>query len=209
MSRVLLPPRSCRSRPPASEPIFLARGPSAALGRWLIAACLVALLCLSIVVTWAFAGGNAPAGGTTVAAVEPAPVEPALEGKPSAPPAAPVEPGPLSPIEPLPSFPESGWERLDIKPTLALRASFPAVPSEPAPFGGLTAPKPAAPDVTPPAPKSVDPAPLDPRLVGCTKLGTKIAFYKDPPDAFAAAREERKLVFFITLSGNFEDKEFT
>ncbi len=40
-------------------------------------------------------------------------------------------------------------------------------------------------------------------------LGTQITFVKDPPEAFQRAREEKKLVFLIHLSGNFEDKEFT
>ncbi len=43
----------------------------------------------------------------------------------------------------------------------------------------------------------------------CEKFGTQIVFLSNPPDAFKKARDENKLVFFVHLSGNFEDKEFT
>jgi len=43
----------------------------------------------------------------------------------------------------------------------------------------------------------------------CEKFGTKIAFIKSPPEAFRKAQEENKQVFFVHLSGNFEDNEFT
>jgi hypothetical protein len=32
---------------------------------------------------------------------------------------------------------------------------------------------------------------------------------KSPPDAFVKARAEKKLVFFVHLSGNLEDPGFT
>jgi hypothetical protein len=52
-------------------------------------------------------------------------------------------------------------------------------------------------------------APVKPAQVCAANLGTTIHFVKDPPDAFRQARKEKKLVFMIHLSGNFEEKEFT
>ena len=66
----------------------------------------------------------------------------------------------------------------------------------------------SSPAIALPATMPGEPTP-DPRLVNCSKLGTRIVFYKDPPDAFRKAREERRMVFFIHLSGNFEDAAFT
>jgi hypothetical protein len=43
----------------------------------------------------------------------------------------------------------------------------------------------------------------------CERFGTKIVFIKDPTEAFRKARDENKQVFFVHLSGNFEDNEFT
>jgi hypothetical protein len=43
----------------------------------------------------------------------------------------------------------------------------------------------------------------------CVKFGTRIAFLPHPPDAFKKAKDENKQVFFVHLSGNFEDQEFT
>jgi hypothetical protein len=43
----------------------------------------------------------------------------------------------------------------------------------------------------------------------CEKFGTKIVFLRNPLDAFRKAKEENKQVFFVHLSGNFEDQEFT
>jgi hypothetical protein len=43
----------------------------------------------------------------------------------------------------------------------------------------------------------------------CQKFGTKIDFLQNPLDAFRKAREENKQVFFVHLSGNFEDQAFT
>jgi hypothetical protein len=40
-------------------------------------------------------------------------------------------------------------------------------------------------------------------------LGTRVAFEASPPDAFARARDENKLVFVIHLAGNLEDPGFT
>lgn len=45
--------------------------------------------------------------------------------------------------------------------------------------------------------------------VSCTQIGTNVLFMKDPPEAFQRAKSEKKLVFVLHLSGNFEDKGFT
>ncbi|MFO0965970.1 MAG: hypothetical protein U0793_10355 [Gemmataceae bacterium] len=59
-----------------------------------------------------------------------------------------------------------------------------------------------------PLPRLAPPPKVAP-VVDCTKLGTRIVFFKDPPDAFKKARDDHRLVFFIHLSGNFEDAGFT
>jgi hypothetical protein len=46
-------------------------------------------------------------------------------------------------------------------------------------------------------------------LTACERFGTKIVFLRNPPEAFKKAKAEKKLVFFVHLSGNFEDQEFT
>jgi hypothetical protein len=46
-------------------------------------------------------------------------------------------------------------------------------------------------------------------FASCEQIGTNILFMKDPTEAFRKAREEKKLVFMVHLSGNLEDKEFT
>jgi hypothetical protein len=43
----------------------------------------------------------------------------------------------------------------------------------------------------------------------CEQIGTNILFVKNPVEAFKMAKEEKKLVFMVHLSGNLEDKEFT
>lgn len=69
-------------------------------------------------------------------------------------------------------------------------------PSEP-PVVNLAISKPV---IEPPPPKQVPP---------CPKFGTRIDFVANPTDAFKKAQEANKPVFFLHLSGNFEDKEFT
>jgi hypothetical protein len=46
-------------------------------------------------------------------------------------------------------------------------------------------------------------------FVDCAAIGTDVKFMKEPTEAFARARAERKLVFVMHLSGNLEDKDFT
>jgi hypothetical protein len=71
-------------------------------------------------------------------------------------------------------------------------------------FGGV--PMPPMPALLP------DPAgdtPAKKPAACAAKLGTAINFVADPPEAFKLASAEKKLVFVIHLSGNFEDTEFT
>jgi hypothetical protein len=46
-------------------------------------------------------------------------------------------------------------------------------------------------------------------FVECARIGTDVRFMKEPAEAFKRAREEKKMVFMVHLSGNLEDKEFT
>jgi hypothetical protein len=59
-----------------------------------------------------------------------------------------------------------------------------------------------APPLNPPVAQVEAPAP-------CGDYGTKITFVKNPVEAFQQAKKEKKLVFMIHLSGNFEDEGFT
>ena len=43
----------------------------------------------------------------------------------------------------------------------------------------------------------------------CQQTGTLVRFMKAPPEAFKRAREEKKLVMMVHLSGNLEDPGFT
>ena len=59
-------------------------------------------------------------------------------------------------------------------------------------------------------PDNFGPLPIRPdELVECARIGTDVQFMKDPVAAFKRAREERKMVFMMHLSGNLEDKDFT
>lgn len=81
------------------------------------------------------------------------------------------------------------------------------LPSVPTP---VAMPMPAQPetDLTP-EPKLEPAVPPAPPKVCTRKLGTRIDFVAEPPEAFKRAKAENKLVFMIHLSGNFEDQEFT
>jgi len=46
-------------------------------------------------------------------------------------------------------------------------------------------------------------------FANCEQIGTDVLFVKDPPKAFVRAKEEKKLVFMVHLSGNLEDPGFT
>ena len=43
----------------------------------------------------------------------------------------------------------------------------------------------------------------------CQKLGTRIEFVPEPTEAFRLAKQQKKLVYMVHLSGNFEDTAFT
>ena len=67
-----------------------------------------------------------------------------------------------------------------------------------------------APTAAAPA-KSAPPSapPPEPPPPACSNLGTEVAFFHHPPDAFRQAAKENKLVLMVHLSGNFEDQAFT
>jgi hypothetical protein len=52
------------------------------------------------------------------------------------------------------------------------------------------------------------PAPPEPRPVGQT-YGTRVTFLASPEEAMRVAQRERKLVFVLHVSGNFEESCFT
>ena len=78
---------------------------------------------------------------------------------------------------------------------------------------------PAPPVIVPPAAPIVAHVPVRPeppiaaekpkKGAACEKFGTRIVFLQNPPEAFKKASAENKQVFFVHLSGNFEDQEFT
>jgi hypothetical protein len=43
----------------------------------------------------------------------------------------------------------------------------------------------------------------------CQQIGCDVLFMKDTVEAFKRAREEKKMVFMVHLSGNLEDPDFT
>lgn len=121
------------------------------------------------------------------------------------------EPADLIPV-PVPLPPQAAAPPLPAPPLLEV-----ALPDKPLLEKPLPA-KPPAPQAEPPAAQAeVAPeAAAKPAEVaenapapGCGKFGTRISFHLHPPQAFQIAKEDRKLVFFVHLSGNFEDKEFT
>jgi hypothetical protein len=44
---------------------------------------------------------------------------------------------------------------------------------------------------------------------GCGSHGTRVEFYDTPSEAAKVAKKEKKLVFVLHVSGNFEDPRFT
>ena len=68
------------------------------------------------------------------------------------------------------------------------------------------APVPAPPPVAPKAAKKE----IDLRIFqNCEQIGTSVLFVRNPVDAFQRAKEEKKMVFMVHLSGNLEDPGFT
>lgn len=64
---------------------------------------------------------------------------------------------------------------------------------------------PAVPDAPKPAKKIVD---LN-VFQNCQDIGTDVLFMRNPVEAFKRAKEEKKMVFMVHLSGNLEDPDFT
>jgi hypothetical protein len=59
-------------------------------------------------------------------------------------------------------------------------------------------------------PRQTAPSPAVPLPASCAgDFGTSVKFVKDPQDAFRLAGEEKKIVFLLHLSGNFEDANLT
>ena len=122
---------------------------------------------------------------------------------------APVVAEPVEDIQPKPILPRRVAPLVqvppkvdDLPPLIDVPIPAPAPPqAEPVP----PQPEPAAPIKPVVAKKEVD----HKVYANCAQIGTNILFMKNPPDAFKKAREEKKLVFVVHLSGNLEDKDFT
>jgi hypothetical protein len=95
-----------------------------------------------------------------------------------------------------------------ILPTTALTVDLPA----PAPAAAPRAPEPPAaeeaPEPPPPPAAPQLPASTEPRPAGQT-YGTRVTFLPSPEEAMRVAQRERKLVFVLHVSGNFEESCFT
>ncbi|HWY87374.1 MAG TPA: hypothetical protein VNX28_11645 [Gemmataceae bacterium] len=182
-------PRRITSAPPRREP----QAPQPEEVRVLLFLGLGGAACLAVL---ALAGLLLVTEGSALAEVAvttPGPLTAAPE-KPSLEPVV-IEPAPL----PEPPVPE-------LLPEAVAEASPPVVPvtDPPAPppatqVALLRPEKPALPII----------ADRPTKKTTCEKFGTRIAFLQSPPDAFRKAKEENKQVFFVHLSGNFDDKEFT
>jgi hypothetical protein len=85
--------------------------------------------------------------------------------------------------------PHEGLDRED--PRRAIKAQFSSVPIALEPNSGGTLPS----------------APQPGSSAG--NCGTQVHFVKDPQAAFQQARKDKKLVFLLHVSGNFEDAKFT
>ena len=112
-------------------------------------------------------------------------------------------------------------QALDVEPL----AAAPLQPAPRDPLPRVDAPKPAEPGPKLvvqepkilPAPKEIDaveeldalPGVKPVAFVECARIGTEVKFMKEPTDAFQRARDEKKMVFMMHLSGNLEDQAFT
>jgi hypothetical protein len=117
-----------------------------------------------------------------------------------------------TPIAPQPK-PDSEPEPRPIPPPVLLpKPSFTLLLEEtpqPLPPEIDIVPEPVKPVVPPTKPKPVWNE-ADPNVyASCQQIGTNVLFVKNPVEAFKMAKEEKKLVFMVHLSGNLEDKEFT
>jgi hypothetical protein len=120
-------------------------------------------------------------------AVEPVelPQAPPVIAPPPVPPA--TEPGPLAPTPPVAANPPSESEP-DEEP-IQVTVNVEPGPQEPGPI------------VKPDQVAEPEPGP------GC--LGTKVDFLDHPDKAAALAKQEKKLLFILHVSGHFEDSKFT
>ena len=91
-------------------------------------------------------------------------------------------------------------QRLDDIELLAARPARPAEPARPV--------EPAKPKVEQ-VREALAVLPCKNEFVECARIGTQVRFMKEPADAFQRARNEKKMVFMVHLSGNLEDQEFT
>jgi len=132
---------------------------------------------------------------------------------------APLEPAHFAPATAVLAETETPIERQVATAPVEEIQALPMPESAPAPVAEPVLPPPqepvqevvvaaAAPERKPEAAFDVPAAPQKAAICSAN-LGTQITFVKDPPEAFKRAREEKKLVFLIHLSGNFEDREFT
>jgi hypothetical protein len=96
-------------------------------------------------------------------------------------------------------------------PVLLRKPEFVLLDETPPPITleDIVVPEPVKPKVPPAKPKPAWKE-ADPNVyASCEQIGTNILFVKNPVDAFKKAKDEKKLVFMVHLSGNLEDKEFT
>jgi hypothetical protein len=114
----------------------------------------------------------------------------AVEDEPAAPAAAPQKL-----VRPQPAKVD------DLPPAIDVLPEEPALVNAPAPRAGNPAPVPARAPARRPVDLNV--------FADCDAIGTNVLFVKDVPTAFKKAKEERKMVFMVHLSGNFEDPGFT
>lgn len=187
---------------------------------WLFAACVACLALLSFLIASTFSAKSVEASPSAgVVALTPVPmadssIPPVHTPPPSPAVEAKVEPAPAAAVKnkagdivlaAAKDAPEIMTALPPADPLMDAAADAKPLPEKaPGPDRALLEKPPVA---LPPARALVkDP---DPRLVDGNKLGTRIVFLRDPPEAFKTAGKERKLVFFVHLSGNFEDDAFT
>jgi hypothetical protein len=125
-----------------------------------------------------------------------------------------IAPAPTHVVDAAPSAPADE----DLKAVI----EAPALRARPLPLPesvDLPPPVEIVPDVAPTLTEPVPPPAPEPKrprkavdltvFANCEAIGTDVLFVKDPPEAFRRARQEKKLVYVMHLSGNLEDKDFT
>jgi hypothetical protein len=110
------------------------------------------------------------------------------------------EPAPIPAVQPMP---------VRERPVVLLDDAPPPLVVKPEPEAKPAPPTPAKPAAIVAVPKRPRPD-VDLKVyANCEVIGTDVLFVKDPPEAYRRAKAERKLVYIMHLSGDFEDKEFT